>query len=549
MISIYPINDAKWQELRSHVATSFQDLTLKRGFQYYKQERIREFSMPEPERIEASVQGTELYQVNIELNSLTSSRCSCPVGECCKHMAAALMQYAHLQQRSVPALVNAHSALALERTPPPSHQAALSRSSAQQGELKAAAAMRWRDQASGLARMPVTKWHELFEACTAPIGTAGAGSRYAESALDFIFALNPRLAPGLEQLYELHAHLFVLDKLIKPVQQGLHTNLHLGYYTQVAADDLTHAVSQLLQQKLELEAEEAPEEAQRLQETLDYLRDKMLTEPQSSSYFLSFYEQLWQTWNRPGLKGTEAYREELSRLETAEDSIGPALSRLSWLLAQSSMHFYLHQDEEAWDKLREANNSFHIHPGRLFYYLRELQHLQAWDRLQRWLIEIGPLLTSARASMLNDYLSYWEEVTKQLPEAESHMWESLIRMLPSASSIYQEALLKHGKWQRWMDYQLSTGREPLEFRVTELAPVEKNAPELLLPFYHQAVQRYILHKNRDSYKDAVKLLKRLAKLYKKLKQEARWEEFLEGLIGRYSRLRAFQEELQRGKLL
>ena len=60
-------------------------------------------------------------------------------------------------------------------------------------------------------------------------------------------------------------------------------------------------------------------------------------------------------------------------------------------------------------------------------------------------------------------------------EAE-RMWSSLADMLPYSKDIYQNALITHGRWREWIDYQLSTGREPLELRVSELAPIEKNAP-------------------------------------------------------------------------
>ncbi|MNP22840.1 hypothetical protein D3C76_1155260 [compost metagenome] len=159
------------------------------------------------------------------------------------------------------------------------------------------------------------------------------------------------------------------------------------------------------------------------------------------------------------------------------------------------------------------------------------------------------MLSSYRNNNLNKYWLYWEAVLQKSPEAEHHMWSTLVSMLPHSKKIYEEKLLQHGQWQRWMDYQLSTEREPLDYRVSVFQPIEKNAPELLLPFYHQAVDRYVVQKNRDSYKSAVKLLKRLAKLYKKTKQEERWELFITAFAMRYSRLRALQEELRRGKLI
>jgi hypothetical protein len=134
------------------------------------------------------------------------------------------------------------------------------------------------------------------------------------------------------------------------------------------------------------------------------------------------------------------------------------------------------------------------------------------------------------------------------PEAEPLLFETLAQMLPFSRTYYQETLLTYEKWEQWIDYQLATGGEPLEFRATTLAPIEKNAPEALLPFYHQAVERYVQQKNRDSYKLAVKLLKRLFRMYKKMKQEDRWMLFLETFTARYSRLRALQQELQKGNL-
>jgi uncharacterized Zn finger protein len=79
--------------------------------------------------------------------------------------------------------------------------------------------------------------------------------------------------------------------------------------------------------------------------------------------------------------------------------------------------------------------------------------------------------------------------------------------------------------------------------------LEKTDLRLVLPLYHQDAERYILEKNRQSYKQAVRLLKKLAGFYKKLKEQDRWQLYIGQLAERHSRLRAFQEELRRGKLI
>jgi uncharacterized Zn finger protein len=77
--------------------------------------------------------------------------------------------------------------------------------------------------------------------------------------------------------------------------------------------------------------------------------------------------------------------------------------------------------------------------------------------------------------------------------------------------------------------------------------VEAAEPALLLPIYHQAVEKSIQEKNRTSYTNAVRYLKRLQALYQKLGQPERWSLYMQRLVHKYARLRAFQEELKKGK--
>lgn len=81
----------------------------------------------------------------------------------------------------------------------------------------------------------------------------------------------------------------------------------------------------------------------------------------------------------------------------------------------------------------------------------------------------------------------------------------------------------------------------------ELKAIEEHDSALLLPLYHQAAERAVLEKNRASYKTAVRLLKKLHGIYKQLGQDDRWEHYVYRLADKFSRLRAFQEELKKGK--
>ena len=546
---IQPLDDLEWQTLIQNTAAYFSDLTIKRGFQYYKQGRVDQLDTSSDGHIEAAVQGSESYRVYLVPDSLDDSTCTCPLGQKCKHMAAVLLDAANKQGRSVHALVNAHATSLIRYGELPSEEPGTRLNSPQSTSKQAGVLAGIREQARNLPEMPISAWHQLFGQCTAALGVNTLNSLYSRNALEAIYSIKPSLTGVMDLLFELHARLFVLDKLVKqPQSQHSGSGLFMGYHVQIAADDIQKDIHQhFTSGQFTIQGE--TEHSAHVSETITYLRGKMLTESRNHSFFSRIYNQLWVYAIHPQERDTQLYTEELRELKSAEKELGNAYSRSAGMLAQSLMHFYLSQDQEAFELLRAADKALYIQPEQLIHFLDALSQAEDWPRLTEWLTEVGPLLASYRNHNLNSYMAYWDQAVKYLPEAEHRLWDTLVDMLPYSKDIYQETLLAHGKWQQWMDYQLSTGREPLEFRVSVLAPIEKHAPELLLPFFHQAVERYILLKNRASYKSAVKLLKRLSKLYKKMKQEDRWESFITAFARRHSRLRALQEELRKGKLI
>jgi tetratricopeptide (TPR) repeat protein len=528
-------DDIQWAGLVRQVAEHFSDLTIKRGFQYYKQGRVHELMAPDHGPVEAVVQENGAsVRVKLNLGSLEDSECSCGENGC-SHKIAVLLQYAALEERPLYNIVNAHSAELVRRAvqPPP--------------RLEAGHTSR---TGPAIEDMSAAQWHSLFGQCTASLGSGTQPAQYANQALKAIFAVKPPLVPVLEQLYGLHAHLFVLDRLIGPPPGAARSAyFYLGYHTQIAADEIQAAIRISLSEELAIEGH--PEHWSMLTGTLDYMRERMLNESGGRlQYFPDIYYRFWQQWLAPRAGGPEMFREELRQLEAAEEAKDSGPARVPRLLARCWMYVFLGRDEEAWRLLKEAGGSstLQLPPAQLLLLMSHLHGKGEWARLVDGLTAIGPLLGPGS---LDEYLAYWRAALEHLPESglEARMWDTLTSMLPLSGGIYAQALLERGRYRQWMDYQLSTGAEPLDYRVTELQVIERHAPELLLPFYHQAVERYVLLKNRHDYKAAVKLLKRLAKLYKKMKLEDRWEAFFSSFASRHGRLRALQEELRKGKLL
>ncbi|QWU16498.1 SWIM zinc finger [Paenibacillus sophorae] len=628
MPSIPALDDAGWARLIQDTAYYFDDLTLKKGFQYYKQNRVIGLTAGSPGLVTAFVDGKERYSVEIVLGALSISSCSCPVLGPCKHMAAVLMDYAGAQSRPVQLLANAKSsaqvraAMSSARAVPEGGKAAGSRPSGLRHDNSAAGTLaagnsepgsgggaessngtdaddrvesypdggeagyaggsgssgRMDNRPGGADRssvrpgstgakggalrgsqdalkeqgrlipvMNVAEWHELFARCVSPLAGDTRNPQYADEAIAAILRIKPPMAPELEKLFGLHTRLFVLETLTARVvgRTGTFTP-SLGYYTHLAVTELQDDIERFFSTKPSPASE--PEQWNRILDTLGVLRRALLAESKEQTFYSALYYLLWRKWIIPEMRDTALFEEELRRLEGEEDNRAASPSRQPLLIARAWMHFCLSEDDEALSLLREAAKRPGFHPEGLDIFWEPLSEAGEARRLVSWLTEAGELLRGHRRHGLDSYARHWEEAVRLLPGAEPQMWRLLADMLPLSGDIYEEKLLAHGRWRQWMDYQLSSGKDPADFRVRELQPLEKNAPELLLPFYHQAVERHVSEKNRSSYKAAVKLLKRLSKLYKKMKAEDRFEHFLGSFTARHSRLRALQEELRKGKL-
>lgn len=403
----------------------------------------------------------------------------------------------------------------------------------------------------------VQQWHEQFAKVIASLRQEIRNVQYITEALALIFEQELSDDPVEQALFKLNAYLYMLQIVVQPVQNKLsRTMSSLGYHTHLAVAELQKSIESLFAEPLPLTSVTSIEQREWLSGTLSYIRVEMLSESRDSFTFFNSYMRIWINWILPVLTHSVAddteltLQAEVKLLEQLEPRSGHSALKQAWWLAQSYIQFErgAEQDEASLALIRTAATKQDFYPDRLPDYLERLSDQANWTRLAYWLTELADVLRQQQSN-LQDYALYWEQVITQLPEAEPQMWTALEKLLPVGGRIYEQKLLSYGKWQLWMDYQLSAGNDPANYKVTELQPLENNAPEMLLPFYHQAVERHMAHKNRQGYKAAVKLLKRLAKLYKKIKQEPRWNDFIEQFAQRNSRLRALQEELRKGKLI
>lgn len=389
-------------------------------------------------------------------------------------------------------------------------------------------------ESNRLSELSIEECQGLIAGCAEGAASSPFQINYGNEVRSKVRLFLSELTPEEAWLLELNIGLFLLRKQS--------TDRHSGYFAQVAASETIDTIEAHLNSSLPPEI--AVKHQGRLLETAVYIRETVKANAWFPPAYLDIYVELWLILVSSDADSPRLFKEELSHLA---DGFGKE-NKLFPLVARAWIHFWLQEDQAAW-RLLEAAERHRLNPGHVFRFLRVLEEAGEWIRLEAWLSHCATERVGRSPGSLDTYGRYWEAVVGQLPEAERNMWSAITSLLPYSSSLYEESLMRFGRWRQWVDYQLSLGSDPLDFRAKDLQPIEKEAPEALLPFYHQGTEKYVLLRNRHGYKRAVKLLKRLAKLYKKLKREQRWDVYIETFVSRHSRLRALQEELRKGKLI
>lgn len=220
------------------------------------------------------------------------------------------------------------------------------------------------------------------------------------------------------------------------------------------------------------------------------------------------------------------------------------------------MHFafLLECDDEA---MAFANELSVTHVDQFMYMVEATHEREQKNRLLTWLnYTKNRLLPSLQQEghyrwkrMMTDSLLYYYEIYSDYADSDTVYVEALQDMLPYSFYTFNEYLLDHEDYERWAELQLIVGFQPEMHGRQLLRKIELTNRNWLLPLYHQAVQRAIAEKNRQAYKLAVRRLRKLRTHYRQLKKVEKWEQYIAFIVKKHRRLRAFQDELQKGKLV
>ncbi|WP_411334086.1 SWIM zinc finger family protein [Metabacillus indicus] len=501
---------------------------MKKGLMLYRQGSVYNVKI-DGHTVKANVQDVTPVRVVLELDFFTMSSCTCPAAFPCRHAAAAFL-YLYASTEAVGTYMDAWNTKA--------QKAILA-------QLKPASklvpSVSWKEDS-------LESWLAFFEF---------EYERWAEnrprtvqqlqSLYNHYYPALKKKAPkdaDLRRFYLIHANLAVLFQMLrllnetKPGEHLLHNVYHS--YLEECIDTITYELREMRKFALPFSIDgllkDSIEVFRRLLDVSDYMQYERL----------SVYRSLWT-----GILNQKKWvTEEAEWLQDKQSSeVKPEYG-----LALLHMEYLLGNDDVLFEKMEMFSNAGFV---VLYDWVEDIISRKNWKRAGKWFSHMhgkidayinSELPYEEKRKAIRYYLDLLADYSMQ--SKDERLYENACRAsLPFSYAEYHHFLVNRKQFKTWAELQLLLGFELYEIDRDLLKVVEKESPESLLTVYHHAIRHEIAQKTRSNYKFAVRYLKKARTLYKKLKKESQFEIYLGKLAHEHRRLRAFQEELKRGKLI
>lgn len=505
---------------------------LERGWEYYHRGLVENVTLVQGYILQADVRGKAVCRVRLDLEQFERSECECSYEGYCKHMAALIFSAYSVHSRPELLLMQLKQAIMARRKA--------------RASLKADKAA---DQAvtTLLPELPPKEWCRFFEQRFHGYSLSNQHSveQFNQAVWETLGDTAKDWPQALEALYQLHLTLYVLDKIEQFHLEN--QSSYLSYYIENGCKIVAGSCWDQLRQfagEAGLLQEAASQFPQHWKDTLDIVGGFITRHRTGPVQWPDVYRYLWwRLFYGAGSNPEETEAKELLRLKQLSAVQTVPRAKDGALLAIALFDIMKGRDQEAMQRLSELHTR---HFSDFYVILEQLSEEGAWNRVLVWLRWLLPILSKCKQEEFNAGCSYWVEAVKHQPSDEEWI-RVMLSLLPRSYYYYTDYLMQTERYRQWVDLQLTTGVTPANLYTAELKVVEAHNPALLLPLYHQSVERAIAEKNRDSYKLAIRHMKKLNDLYRQLGRPELWSDYLDRLNMKYARLRAFKEELAKGQ--
>jgi hypothetical protein len=506
---------------------------LERGWEYYHRGLVDHVNLVQGYILQADVRGKETFRVSLDLETFERSECSCSFEGYCKHMAALIFFAYSAHSRPELLLMQLKQAINIRRRA----------KNAAKNDKPAESAV-----AVLLPELEPKEWIRLFEQRFHGYSLSNQHSveQFHQTVWDTLGDMAQDWPDSLQQLYRLHLTLYVLRRI-----DQFHTENQSSYLSYYIENGCKIVAGSCWEKLRELAAEESPirkaatQYPKHWKETLAEVGAGVTRLRSGPVHWLDVYRYLWcKIFYGAGKDTGETAAKERRRLELLlEQQSGTPRTRDGLLLAAVQFDILEGLDQEAMNRLEELQTKQF---SDFYVILERFAENGDWSRMLEWLRWLLPVLAKSKQEEFNVGCSFWVEAVKRQPSDEEWI-KVMLSLLPRSYYYYTDYLMQTKRFRQWVDLQIAAGVAPANLYTAELRTVESHDPSLLLPLFHQSVERAVMEKNRDSYKLAIRHLKKLHSIYKQLGRGEAWKDYMDRLNAKYARLRAFREELAKGQ--
>ncbi|MEX2414802.1 MAG: hypothetical protein WD424_01550 [Paenibacillaceae bacterium] len=529
--------------------------TTQYAIKLYEGGEISSVSPIENGRCNATVNDYECREVELHIDYLPYSRCSCGTTGSCGHMGAVFLKLLEIHGLDIRQFILEYFTEGGAGIVSPK----LSTVEILKGQTTVTKASTAAPAAKKVVSEPISpdhtyaEWHELFKRLLPRYVTSQplnkqAYVKFVDNAL--LARLDRWPNRTMATLARIHAILYLL--------QVLENHYIYSYYDEYQAYmEASDELNRMLQQSIHLFIANRTREAanQGLEDAsfdvytnhvvglADILRQYAFREPRSPVNWLFAYRTTWTSLlaDRGWRNKERKLRESMANHSRMDEQL-----RDMHLIAAAHLDVMEERDEQVQVSLSEQLKK--IYPPYFYMYLRNFELTGQWSRLELWLEWLKPHMGSMRNQAITLYLDYWKMV-----ERETHkpnLWLSTVKStLPGSLGYYSEYLIGQEQYEMWIDLCMTLRENPRQLHPSGFKKVQSKHAHLLLPMYHHEASLGIELRNRKSYQAAVHSMKELQLLYKKLGWFKEWKLYVERILSQYGRLRALVEEMQRGKIV
>lgn len=515
---------------------------VQKGLLLFQQQQVYQLKL-ENERLVGTVQDVTPVKVKVDLSFLEMSACTCPANYYCRHQLAAFFT-AYNEIGSVENLI--------EKWRAPMR---LKKVAEQFGLKKASQFMK-----ESTSSMPnYDHWLATFSNSFHSIVVKGM-KRNNPYIVDQLFSIYMRrIKAGTpaqqewKQLYLLIASVYSFKRLISFSHEfGFSEKIMKRHFYSLFLNLLDNAEQYIHR----LNVHSVPFSFDSFMEKLRSDTAELLTvgvhrnRSLLTHEIISFYSLLWD-----GLFKKTGWRTaELARLEKLIHECEHDEQLFIYSTSYLQLLFLSRQDDNVLSRLPDAD--LQIIPYVLTW-MKKIRKQTDWrrmapyleflmDKSQEYVMQLQA--DGAREQYVRQFI---KEVHRYCAvQKRFDLYEkSILQMLPYSFQYCNDFYFHEEQYVKWVELMIFQKFFVNEIDPYQLKTVEKVNPELLLPIYHQSVQHHIELRSRENYRQAVKQLRKLRSVYRKLKSEEKWETFFHLLLKSTRRLRAFHEECRIGNLM